>query len=193
VVNRARRESVRPLHFSGIPASGGPDDHRCLWLKAVSATLPKRGPALREAALALLGPFGHRAADYRRRRHPNGCRYRSPHLSRRKHASGNLNSLRGLLIARQPEVMAMKLLIVAMAAVFALCSPAFAQSSSDGLNGSTLGKSMRGVNNGVPYPNTNLTDPTARAGGGWNQHGAATRWHHRHHNHYNHYRHHRHH
>jgi hypothetical protein len=101
--------------------------------------------------------------------------------------------LRGLLIVRQPEVIVMKLLIVAMAAVFALCSPAFAQSSTDGLNGSTLGKSMRGVNNGVPYPNTNLTDPTARAGGGWNQHGVATRWHHRHHNHYNHYRHHRHH
>jgi hypothetical protein len=192
-VNRARRESVHPLHFSGIPASGGPHNHRCLWLKTVSATLPKRDPALRDAALAFPGPFGDQAADYRRRRHPSGCRCQSPHLFRRKHANGNLNSLRGLLIVRQPEVMVMKLLIVAMAAVFALCSPAFAQSSTDGLNGSTLGKSMRGVNNGVPYPNTNLTDPTARAGGGWNQHGAATRWHHRHHNHYNHYRHHRHH
>jgi hypothetical protein len=77
----------------------------------------------------------------------------------------------------------MKLSVVAVAAVFALSSPAFAQSSSDGLNGSTLGKSMRGVNNGVPYPNTNATDGTAPVGSsGWT----------RHHKHYRHYKHHRH-
>ena len=52
----------------------------------------------------------------------------------------------------------MKLIIVAVATMFALSGAAFAQSgSTDGLNGATLGKSMRGVNNGVPYPNTNVT------------------------------------
>jgi hypothetical protein len=76
----------------------------------------------------------------------------------------------------------MKLVTVALAAMFALCSPAFAQSgSSDGLNGLTLGKSMPGVNNGVPYPNTNVTDGTA----GVRRTGAMHRGHHhrRHHKH----------
>jgi hypothetical protein len=96
------------------------------------------------------------------------------------------NSLRGLSIAQQHGVTAMKLSIVAVAAVLALSSPAFAQSSSDGLNGSTLGKSMRGVNNGVPYPNTNMTNGTAPVGStGWTRHHK----HYRHHRHYKHHRH----
>jgi hypothetical protein len=99
------------------------------------------------------------------------------------------NSLRGLLIAQQQEVTAMKLSIVAVAAVLALSSPAFAQSSSDGLNGSTLGKSMPGVNNGVPYPNTNVTNGTAPVGSsGWTRHHKHYR-HDRHHRHYKHHRH----
>jgi hypothetical protein len=78
------------------------------------------------------------------------------------------------------EVTAMKLVIVAVATMFALSSPAFAQSgSSDGLNGSTLGKSMPGVNNGVPYPNTNATDGTPRIGSS----GAMPRMHRHHHRH----------
>ena len=82
----------------------------------------------------------------------------------------------------------MKLSIVAVAAVFALSSPAFAQmGTSDGLNGATLGKSMRGVNNGVPYPNTNVTRGTAPVGS-----GAVGSKHHRYHGHYRHHRHHRH-
>jgi hypothetical protein len=91
----------------------------------------------------------------------------------------------------------MKLSVVAVAAVFALSSPAFAQSgssdtfSSDGLNGAMLGKSMRGVNNGVPYPNP-ATDGSARVGGGW-RHGDAAPRRYRHHHHYKHYRHYRHH
>jgi hypothetical protein len=99
-----------------------------------------------------------------------------------------LNSLRGLLIVQQQEVTAMKLSIVAVAAVFALSSPVFAQSyNSDGLNGASLGKSMRGVNNGVPYPNTNATGGTAPVGSdGWHRH-------HRYHKHYRHHPHHRHH
>jgi hypothetical protein len=91
------------------------------------------------------------------------------------------------------EVTAMKLIIVAVATVFALSSPAFAQSfSSDGLNGATLGKSMRGVNNGVPYPNTNARDGSAPVGrSGATQYGASKHhWHHGHHRH--HHRHHRH-
>jgi hypothetical protein len=100
----------------------------------------------------------------------------------------NLNSLHGLLIVQQQEVTAMKLSIVAVAAVFALSSPVFAQSyNSDGLNGANLGKSMRGVNNGVPYPNTSATGGTASVGsGGWHRH-------HRYHKHYRHRQHHRHH
>lgn len=88
------------------------------------------------------------------------------------------------------EVTAMKLSVVAVAAMFALSSPVFAQSSTDGLNGSTLGKSMRGVNNGVPYPNTNATEGAGTTVGssGWKHHGAA----HGHHWHHKHYRHHRH-
>jgi len=83
----------------------------------------------------------------------------------------------------------MKLSIVAVAAVVALSSPAFAQSyNSDGLNGANLGKSMRGVNNGVPYPNTNATRGTVGSGGRY--YGAPTP--HRHHKHYRHYGHHRH-
>jgi len=96
--------------------------------------------------------------------------------------------LYGLLIVQQQEVTAMKLSIIAVAAVFALTSPAFAQTgSSDGLNGATLGKSMRGVNNGVPYPNTNATHGTAPVGS-----GAVGSKHHRYHGHYRHHRHHRH-
>ncbi len=87
----------------------------------------------------------------------------------------------------------MKLIIVAVATVFALSSPAFAQSSStDGLNGATLGKSMRGVNNGVPYPNTNATRGTVGSGGG-RYYGAPSMRHHRHHEHYGHHRHYKHH
>jgi hypothetical protein len=86
---------------------------------------------------------------------------------------------------------AMKLIIVALATVFALSSPAFAQSgSSDGLNGATLGKSMPGVYNGVPYPNTNTAEGTARAGNSRamyrrHPHQAHHRhhWHDRHHKH----------
>jgi hypothetical protein len=95
--------------------------------------------------------------------------------------------MRGLLIVQQQEVTAMKLSIVAVAAVFALSSPAFAQSSSsgDGLNGSTLGKSMPGVNAGVPYPNPATTGRTAPVGSsGATQYGASKHhWHHRHHRH----------
>ena len=83
----------------------------------------------------------------------------------------------------------MKLVIVAVASVLALSGPAFAQSgSSDGLNGSTLGKSMRGVNNGVPYPNTNAADRAGRVGsGGWKHHGH--HWHYKHHRHDRHHKH----
>lgn len=100
---------------------------------------------------------------------------------------GNLNSLRGLLIVQQHEVTVMKLLIVAVTTVIALSSPAFAQTfSSDGLNGATLGKSMRGVYNGVPYPNTNLTNGTATVGSsGGRQYGAA-HWYHKHYRHHRH-------
>jgi hypothetical protein len=49
----------------------------------------------------------------------------------------------------------MKLSIAALAAMFVLSSPAFAQSD---LNGATLGRSQPGVNAGVPYPNTTATD-----------------------------------
>jgi hypothetical protein len=93
----------------------------------------------------------------------------------------NLNSLRDLLIVQQHEVTPMKLIILAVATVLALSAAAFAQSSTE-----TLGKSMRGVNNGVPYPNTNVTGATAPVGsGGWRH-----RWHHRHHPwHHRHHRH----
>jgi len=95
----------------------------------------------------------------------------------------NLNSLRGLLIVQQQEVSAMKLSIAPVVILLALSSPAFAQSGSLD-NGLSLGKSMRGVNNGVPYPNTNVTDGTAPVGSsGWT----------RHHKHYRHHRHHKHH
>src|SRR6202166_415620 len=95
---------------------------------------------------------------------------------------GNLHSLHGLLIVQHQEVPAMKLSIAAVAAVVELSSPAFAQSyNSDGLNGANLCKSMRGVNNGVPYPNTNATDGTVGSGGG-RYYGAPTP--HRHHKHY---------
>ena len=49
----------------------------------------------------------------------------------------------------------MKLSIAAVATVFALSSPAFAQ---DHLNGSTLGQSQPGYNSGVPYPNPAAVD-----------------------------------
>jgi hypothetical protein len=91
--------------------------------------------------------------------------------------------VRGLLIAQQQEVTAMKLIILAVATVFALSAPVLAQSGTE-----TLGKSMRGVNNGVPYPNTNVTGGTAPVGGG----GATYRMHRYHHHHYKHHRHHRH-
>jgi len=98
--------------------------------------------------------------------------------------------LHGLLIVQQQEVTAMKLSIVAVAAVFALSSPAFAQSyNSDGLNGANLGKSTRGVNNGVPYPNTNATHGTV---GSAKHYGAPTPRYHRHHHYYGHHRHHSH-
>jgi hypothetical protein len=58
----------------------------------------------------------------------------------------------------------MKLSIVAVAAVFALSGPAFAQiGTSDGLNGATLGQSQPGVNAGVPYHDTAPADPTPEA------------------------------
>ena len=94
---------------------------------------------------------------------------------------GNLNSLRDLLIVQQQEVTPMKLTILAVATVLALSTAAFAQSSTE-----TLGKSMRGVNNGVPYPNTNVTNGTAPVGsGGWRHrwHHKHHHWHHRHHKH----------
>jgi len=57
----------------------------------------------------------------------------------------------------------MKLSIVAVAAVFALSGPAFAQNGSlGGLNGGTLGLSQPGVNAGVPYPNP-AADPIPEA------------------------------
>ena len=68
------------------------------------------------------------------------------------------------LIMQQQEVTVMKLSIVAVAAVFALSSPAFAQmGTSDGLNGATLGQSQPGVNAGVPYHDTTPADPTPEA------------------------------
>ncbi len=80
----------------------------------------------------------------------------------------------------------MKLIIVALATMFALSSAALAGDfSTDGLNGATLGKSMRGVNNGVPYPNTNAAHGTVGSTGG-RYYGAPT--HHRHHRHHKHYR-----
>ena len=86
----------------------------------------------------------------------------------------------------------MKLSIVALATMLALSSAAFAQSgTSDGLNGATLGQSMRGVNSGVPYPNTNATRSTVGSGGG-RYYGAPSMRHHRHHRHHEHYGHHRH-
>jgi hypothetical protein len=86
----------------------------------------------------------------------------------------------------------MKLSIVALAAMFALSGAAFAQSgTSDGLNGTTLGQSMRGVNSGVPYPNTNATRATVGSGGG-RYYGAPSMRHHGHHRHHEHYGHHRH-
>jgi hypothetical protein len=73
----------------------------------------------------------------------------------------------------------MKLIILTVATVFALSAPAFAQGSTD-----TLGKSMRGVNNGVPYPNTNVTGGTAPVGSsGWRHH-RQHHWHHGHHRHH---------
>jgi hypothetical protein len=83
----------------------------------------------------------------------------------------------------------MKLIIVAVATVLALSSAALAGDFSvDGMNGSTLGKSMRGVYNGVPYPNTNAVNRIAPVES-WN---AMRRGHH-HHWHYKHHRHHWHH
>ena len=58
----------------------------------------------------------------------------------------------------------MKLAIVAVATVFALSSPAFAQTGrSDGLNGTTLGQSQNGFSSGVPYPTPAAADPTPEA------------------------------
>jgi hypothetical protein len=58
----------------------------------------------------------------------------------------------------------MKLAIVAVATVFALSSPAFAQTgTSDGLNGTTLGQSQNGFSSGVPYPNPAAADPVPEA------------------------------
>lgn len=58
----------------------------------------------------------------------------------------------------------MKLAVVAVATVFALSNPAFAQTgTSDGLNGTTLGQSQNGFSAGVPYPNPAATDPTPEA------------------------------
>ena len=69
-----------------------------------------------------------------------------------------------LLIMQQQEVTVMKLSIVAVAAVFALSSPAFAQmGTSDGLNGATLGQSQPGFSAGVPYHDTTAADPTPEA------------------------------
>jgi hypothetical protein len=80
----------------------------------------------------------------------------------------------------------MKFVIVAAATMVALSSPAFAQSgSSDERNGLMLGKSMPGVNNGVPYPNTNTIDETTRV----DRSGAAYRGHQHHRRHHRHHRH----
>jgi hypothetical protein len=84
----------------------------------------------------------------------------------------------------------MKLIIVAVATVFALSSAALAGDFSvDGVNGSTLGKSMRGVYNGVPYPNTNLANGTAPLGS-WNaMRRGPHHWHYKHHRHHWHHKH----
>jgi hypothetical protein len=63
----------------------------------------------------------------------------------------------------------MKVYLVAMAtaAVFGLSSPALSQNSppddESSLNGSTLGKSMPGVNAGVPY-HSSAAPPVASSG-----------------------------
>jgi hypothetical protein len=118
-----------------------------------------------------------------------------PTESRDLFRHGNLKLPARFVDRAAQEVIAMKLIIAAAAAVFALSSPALAQDrdfSTDGLNGSTLGKSMRGVNNGVPYPNTNLTGGAAPAGGGsWRYH-RQPRHHHWHHWHHRYHRHHKH-
>ena len=61
----------------------------------------------------------------------------------------------------------MKLYMIAMAAMFGLSSPAFSQNTAQddesSLNGATLGKSMPGVNAGVPYPSS-ATRPLSTSG-----------------------------
>jgi hypothetical protein len=61
----------------------------------------------------------------------------------------------------------MKLHMIAMAAVFGLSSPALSQNSvqddESSLNGATLGKSMPGVNAGVPY-RSSATPPVSDSG-----------------------------
>jgi hypothetical protein len=61
----------------------------------------------------------------------------------------------------------MKLYMIAMAATFGLSSPAFSQNTAQdpesSLNGATLGKSMPGVNAGVPYPSS--ATPSVSTGG----------------------------
>jgi hypothetical protein len=61
----------------------------------------------------------------------------------------------------------MKLYIIAMAAVFGLSSPALSQNrvqdDESSLNGATLGKSMPGVNAGVPY-HSSAAPPVSNSG-----------------------------
>jgi hypothetical protein len=63
----------------------------------------------------------------------------------------------------------MKLYMIAMAAMFGLSSPAFSQNTAQdpesSLNGATLGKSMPGVNAGVPYPNPSSATRSVSTGG----------------------------
>jgi hypothetical protein len=84
----------------------------------------------------------------------------------------------------------MKLITVAVATVFALSGAALAGDFSvDGVNGSTLGKSMRGVYNGVPYPNTNAMNGTARIDRSNAMHRRHHHWHYKHHRHHWHHKH----
>jgi hypothetical protein len=73
----------------------------------------------------------------------------------------------------------MKLYLLAAVMVFALSSPALAQTGSpeDSLNGATLGKSMPGSYSGVPYPNSTAA-PAGSSGA--SPRSATHRAHHRH-------------
>ena len=88
------------------------------------------------------------------------------------------------------EVIAMKLSVVAVAAMFALSSPVFAQSSTDGLNGSTLASRCVALITAYPIPTpTRPREPVLRLAA---VAGSTMAQAHRHHWHHKHYRHHRH-